>query len=840
VAGLLERDGELAALGARLAAVRRGRGALVLVLGEAGAGKTALVRSFAAGAGVPVLWGACDALSTPRPLGPFLDLELPEVDAATGPRDVVAALARAAGRRDGCVIVLEDLHWADEATLDVVGGLGARIERMPALVVATLRDDELGVHDPLRILLGHLATAPGVARLPLAPLSRDAVAHLADAGAAATAQVDALHRATGGNAFFVTEVLAAGGALEPPPATVQDAVLARVARLDVAGRALAEAVAVVPARAEVWLLERIAPDALPAFAACLAAGVLVGDRDAIAFRHELARRAVERSLAPDRRVALNRAALAALGDGADPARLAHHADAAGDLAALRVHARAAGDRAARLGAHREAADQYAAALRGAATAPPAERAELLALRSYECYLTDRIEDSLAARLDALALHRAAGDAVGAGDTLRWISRLQWFAGRRAEAEEASTAAIAALETAPPGHELALALSNAAQLAMLADDIAAAVAWGTRAIALAEKLDDAETLAHALNNVGSARVLSGDDGGLAQLERSLAIALREDLEEHAARAYTNLSTCAARRRRYADAERWLAAGLGYCAERELPSWSSYMRGWLARVLLERGRMDDAAAEARTVLDAPRTPPISRLTPLVVLGLVRARRGEPGAWKLLDEARDLAAPMGEPQRSLPVAAARAEAAWLAGEPVVVDVDHAEVAVWAWRAGEVAAPTPGIEAVGANAAQAWATLGCPYEAALATADQDTEPALRAAHAALRELGATATAALVARRLRAHGARNVARGPRAATAAHPAGLTPREAEVLDLIAQGLRNADIAARLHVSTRTVDHHVSRTLSKLGVRTRGEAAALAQRERWPRQAAGQET
>jgi DNA-binding CsgD family transcriptional regulator len=865
---LLERDDELAALRAR-----RGGGALVLVLGEAGAGKTALVREFAAGE--PVRWGACEALSTPRPLGPFLDLGLPGLDDDAGARDVLAAV-----RRLGGVVVLEDLHWADEATLDVVRGLGANAPRLRPLVVATLRDDELGAHDPLRVLLGDLATAPGVLRVPLRPLSPAAVEALGGGAA--------LHEATGGNAFFVSEVLAAGGALEPPPATVQDAVLARVARLDPAGRSLVEAAAIVPPRAELWLLERLAPAELPALEACLRSGVLVGEGDAVAFRHELARRAVERTLSPDRRVALHRAALAALLEGrgaaataatasggreagsrgaADPARLAHHAGAAGDTAAVRVHARAAGDRAARLGSHREAASQYSAALHAFDPDAP-ERAGLLEQVAYECYLTDRIDDSLAARVEALALHRAAGDRIAAGDTLRWISRLQWFRGRRAEAEAASTAAIAALEEAPPGRELAMALSNAAQLAMLADEWDGAVAWGERAIELAEQLGDTEILSHALNNVGAARALSGDWGGAELLRRSLALALEADLEEHAARAWTNLSTSAVRRWRYADGERWLREGLDYCASHDLPSWDSYMRGWLARAALDQGRFEEAATEAARVLAAPRTPPISRLMPLVVLGLVRARRGDPGAWSLLDEAAALAEGMREPQRTVPAALARAEARWLAGDAIAAaaeleavadiasDDDAREVAVWTARVGaadEAALAAADAPARGAadeaalaaadaharvadddaavGAAESWDAIGRPYDAALARLDSGDEASLRAAHQALLGLGAAATATVVARRLRREGARGVARGPRAATASHPAGLTPREAEVLELLAEGLRNADIAARLHVSPRTVDHHVSNLLAKLGVRTRTEAAAAANRERW---------
>jgi DNA-binding NarL/FixJ family response regulator len=114
------------------------------------------------------------------------------------------------------------------------------------------------------------------------------------------------------------------------------------------------------------------------------------------------------------------------------------------------------------------------------------------------------------------------------------------------------------------------------------------------------------------------------------------------------------------------------------------------------------------------------------------------------------------------------------------------------------------------------------------MARAFSGDERLLRRAHSELLELGAHAAARLVARRLRERGARGIARGPRPATRANPAGLTTREVEVLWLLAGGLHNNEIAGRLYVSPRTIDSHVSRILHKLGVRTRVEAAAEAAR------------
>src|SRR3954447_10032321 len=427
---LLERGAELDALDMRLAEVREsGRGRMVLIGGEAGIGKTALVRAFCSQrASRQVLAGACDALFTPRPLGPLLDIaedaggEL----AAAGAGEVtaaalVAALQAELLRRRPAVVVLEDLHWADEATLDAVRLLARRIQTIPALVLVTYRDDQLDRVDPVRIVLSEL---PGdaVERLELRPLSPEAVARLAGASGAPAGE---LQRRTRGNTFYVTEVLAAGSAELPD--TVRDLVLGRAARLDPSARRLLEAVAILPPRTEMWLLEAVAGDDVGSIEDCLHSGMLRATKDTIGFRHEIARAAIEETLPPDRRVLLHRRALAALTEGrdrkADPAWFAHHAVAAGDVAAVTRWAPAAGARAAWLGAHREAAAQFARALRYPEALPPGEQVDLLERRSYECYLMGAIPEAIAARREALEEHFRVGDLRREGDARRWLSRL---------------------------------------------------------------------------------------------------------------------------------------------------------------------------------------------------------------------------------------------------------------------------------------------------------------------------------------------------------------------------------------------------------------------------------
>jgi hypothetical protein len=260
--------------------------------------------------------GGCDPLFTPRPLGPLLAVaesvggELEDaVEGRVLPHEVVAALARELQGRVPTVFVLEDLHWADEATLDVFRLLARRIERVPALIVATYRDDELAPAHPLRIVVGELGTGHAIKRLKLAALSPAAVAQLAEPYG-----IDAgeLYRKTAGNPFFVVEVLAAG--VDEMPDTVTDAISARTARLDPSARQLLKAVSVVLPQAELWLLEGLAREAIDGLDECLTSGMLTSVPQGIAFRHELVRVAIEESIALNHRIELHRRALTALTD----------------------------------------------------------------------------------------------------------------------------------------------------------------------------------------------------------------------------------------------------------------------------------------------------------------------------------------------------------------------------------------------------------------------------------------------------------------------------------------------------------------------------------------------
>jgi DNA-binding CsgD family transcriptional regulator/tetratricopeptide (TPR) repeat protein len=837
---LLERAAALSSLGQELeAVVRSRRGHVVLVGGEAGVGKTALLRRFRdeLGDGIRVLWGACAPLFTPRPLGPLLDVAerlggaLAEAAAGdTPPPEVAAAVADELRARTPTVFVLEDVHWADEATLDVLRLLARRVDTMPALVLASFRDDELDRDHPLRRVLGELATSGAASRLKVGRLSPAAVAELAEPY---DVDVDELYETTGGNPFFVVEALAAGD--DEIPDTVRDAVLSRAARLGSPATRLLEAVAICPSGAELWLLEALAGDAIDRLDDCLASGMLDADATDISFRHELARLAVEEAIGPRRKVALHRKALAALTAPAvgapDPARLAHHAEAAGDGAAVLRFAREAGHRAEARGAHREAAAQYARALRFGTGLTTAERAELLERRSRAAYLTDQSGEAIAALEDAVALRQELRDTLAEGDDLRRLGEILWCPGRTREARRRASEAVDLLETLPPGRELALAYGVLASRYAAADRFEEALAWGTCALDLAERLGDGQIRVHSLATIGACEL---DGGGFAKLEQSLALAQATGLAEEAARVFVILAGAAVERRLHDAAERYLSEGLAWCGDRGFELFRMYLLAYRGRSWLDQGRWTEAADAAAAVLRLRRTSATPGIVALTTLGLVRTRRGDPGRHELLDDAWRLAEPTGELARLAPVAAARAEAAWLDGDlDGVADATEsalalavqrrsarrvAELAAWRRRAG-LETPLPAWAA-----AEPWAA--CPYEEALALADEDAEAPLRRALDELQRAGAQPATTIVTRRLRELGARGVPRGPRRRTRENPFGLTSRQLEVLALLADGRRNAEIADRLVLSERTVDHHVGAILRKLEARTRGEAGATA--------------
>jgi DNA-binding CsgD family transcriptional regulator len=854
---LLERNQHLSDLAKWLPSAAGGEGCIVLVGGEAGIGKTALLQEFCEQTpNAKILWGACDALFTPRPLAPLHDI-------ARQTQGALLAALQSGASRDAIfnsaldlleqelqqIVVFEDMHWADEATLDLLKFLGRRIQRTHTALVVTYRDDEVGLRHPLRFVIGDLPRAR-MHRITLSPLSETAVAQLAKQAARSSR---GLHSATGGNPLFVTEVLAMDD--DTVPDTVRDAVLGRLLRLGPQARDIAEFVCVVPGKTESWLLDQAVKPDESEIESCLSIG-MVRDKDgALGFRHELVRRALHDSLSQARLQGLHARVLSILSrkPSASVARLAHHATGASDAELVLRYAPIAAAQAASVGAHREAASHYTGALEYAGSLPPEQRANLQEQLSFECYLTGQHERAIKVQLSALDVWRALAERRKEGNALRSLNRLSWHAGDTAAATRYDVDAIAILESLGPSPELAMAFCERAELLMEAHEENAAIEWSQRALALAQSWADSEILSHALCIIGTARLIGGDAGGWVDLKESLRLALTATLAERGAETYANLGAMAVSRREYESAASYLRDGLTHCEERDMDSYWLYMLAYRARMRFEQSDWTGACEDAESVLRHPRTTSVSRIPALRILGSVRVRRGDPDADSPLEEARTLGGPTPELQRVGTLAAIHAEAAWLSGDidGILREVQPAydlvcrrrdprmkgELAAWLWRVGALKEhpadiPEPyALEISGdwRGAAEAWQMLGCPYEQANMLAWYGSAIEQREALTIFERIGAAPSALGVRKKMRAGGVRGLPRGARSSTQRNPHRLTKREAAVLGLLSEGLGNSAIAKRLFVSKKTIDHHVSAILAKLGVASRAEAVAAASRQ-----------
>ena len=846
---LLEREGALAALADAAGAAARGRGGVVVVTGDPGMGKTALVSRFLSElpASTRALLGTCDDLGVPRPLGPLQDLVgevRPELrDALTGEAgpDAVPRLVLEELAEGPTVLVLEDVHWADAATIDCVTVVGRRISQVPALLVLTFRDGEVPAGHPLRAAVGALR-AEDVQWIELQPLSLSAVAVLSGDEAA-----DAVLEATGGNAFYVTELAASEDRHAVPP-SVAHAVLGRAAKLADDSRELLELVSVVPNRAPAALLDALRPGWVDVAEEPERRGLLEIDARAVRFRHELARHAVRDRLSAAARRKLHAEVLDhLLQTGADPADIVHHAEHAGEEEVVAASALDAARKARALGANAEAYAHFARAAEVAGHHPLPVRAAIFEELAMAAYVAGHNDAALPAIRHAAALYADAGDEEAVGRCAQQRSRLHWYAGDGDAALNAAEDAIVTLEAAGSTLELGRAYGALAQLEGLRGDPAAGRRYAQRALDLTDAHDDDAAKVHAEITLATADAALSPDGsgGFEALHRRASEA---GAHHEATRALGNLAWSLATWVRPQESAAAIRRSIAYAQEHEVFALIPYARGLEAWLQLRAGDWDAADVLAEQVATA-KGPSIATLYGRTVLAERAVRRGDEDAQDRLKIVRDEAEATGELQRIVPVIEMATEYALLSGsEPPVTRlqalVDGARdrpfdqytqrIAAMAATAGlEVEAhdegPPEAFAAVARRdwltAATAFAQVGWRYDQALALSHTTDEATLGQALTLARELGAAPLTARVQRRLKELGLRAPS-APRRSTQANPAGLTTRQLEVVRLLVEGRTNSEIAERLVVSPRTAEHHVAAVLGKLGAATRHEAAARA--------------
>jgi DNA-binding CsgD family transcriptional regulator/tetratricopeptide (TPR) repeat protein len=860
---LLEREAELAAFQRAIDGAKAGRGSVVAVTGEAGIGKTTVIRAFRERlpASVRVLVGACDDLLAPPVLGPLVeavrgtDGPLAQAIALRGGEDVLVAAVEELISNSPTVLIVEDVHWADDATIDLLRYLVRRLDRLPTVLVISVRDGEVRPGDRLEQLLATIATTPASQRLALQPLSPAAVDQLANDAGREAGDLDLL---TGGNPFYLTEVLAG-----PPgvvPTTVADTVLARVHHLPLEVQRALEQLSVIPTVIELPLAEALLGAQFESLAEAERLGMIQIGENTLTFRHELARRAIEGSMPALRRRACNRAIIEVLRVWAptDLSRIVHHAVLGADSETVVANAPTAARAAADGGSHRQALTLYGAALRWADRLAPLERARVLDEYAWELYNAHRFDAAVAAGRDAVERFAELGEPVALGEALLRLSRHIYMTGQTDDAEQAVSWAVDVLEPAGSAAALAHALTQLGSLQALTGRSKSALLTLERAERLAEEAGRRDLLALALNYHGVASCDLEGEAGLHHLQRSLVLSLSAGAHEYAARAYTNLGELLYRFGHYDELSRCIDDGLTFTRERGFWSHAYNLELHRCLVLVRQTRWDEAQSALGRLVDAVDEPGMLYVYSVPPLARLLARRGQPLAEGLLTAAWERAVRQKSVLGIAYAGIAYVEWAWLTGRsdglaPVVTGVVEATQARGAAplraeflrymartgypeisepvvdRAAWLGGPEPwaaGLRGDWRAAATAWHELGDRYEEALELAAADTIEPMVEALSILDELDARPAAAIVRARLKALGMTKVPRGPLAVTRANLAGLTERQLDVLSLLADDMTNAEIAQRLVISVRTVDHHVSAILSKLSVRTRREAVLFA--------------
>jgi len=852
---LVERAGFLTILQSHFNDVAKGEGHAVFVSGEAGIGKTSLVRAFCKELTdeCNIYQGTCDALFTPRPLAPLYDILLQmheDVPAISGQIEDRAAFFTQffhdlKNMRGITMLIIEDIHWADEATLDFIKFLARRITQLRCVFILTYRDNEIHSRHPLRNVLGQLQSG-SFTRIQLPPFSRDAVDRLAKEKGYNGEDVYSI---SGGNPFYVNEILA--GYSAGIPDNIKDSILSVYNRLDEKTKHIWQVLSVMPTAFDLRSLEKLEPNFIEAIESCLETKILIVDKGSIFFKHELYRRTVESSLSPLLRVALHKKILGLLLESFEENRkieqIIHHAKNANEYDLVVRYAPVAARQAASVGSHIEATKLYLSAIEYYQGNDEDLLIQFYEAYAYECYLTNQIREAIIYSGKALNIWKKKNHTEKIGNCMRFLSRLWWFDGNRKQAESFGGQAIQALDSLPTSRAKAMAYSNMSQLKMLSDQVEDCMFWGEKAISMAKELNDDEILCHALNNVGDVqiRIFSTRKQGIELLQESLNIALKNSYHEHAARAYTNLGHNGMLIKDYALAKKAFDEGIQYCEERNLDSWTMYMLASLARVHFETGSWNDALKIAEDLLKGDYLPPPAKIFALVVVGSIRTRRGEADAYPLLNEAKSKAMQTMELQRIVPALSALLEYEWIKGtrcieEEVINNTismmnqmgnlyENSEFAFWLKKARNQELPLQEVyEGYKLDnlknvhrAATTWQNAGCPYEEGLALFEGD-EDDKRKAISIIHKLGALAVYEKLKFEMRSSGIKSIPRGLRKSTQENPALLTDRELEVLQLLNEGMQNKEIAARLFISAKTVDHHISAILFKLDVNSRTKA------------------
>ncbi len=850
----VEREGQLTSLQGVISGSAE-EGHVVLLSGEAGHGKTSLLNVFVDGLDhrFTILSAACEPVGIPAPFAPLYDVldQLP-VNLVTDIRSGAGRPAIYAGvlevlKNDRAVLVIEDVHWADEATLGLVRYLGRRIGPTGSILIVTYRSEEVDLTPPLRLVIADLG--PAALRIDLPALSLEGVNAMTRGLDLDPAQV---HAATLGNPFFVDEVVRHPELRVPP--TVQNAVLANAAQLSEEARELLYMVALSPDGLDLDLLISSDPDAEAYVDTALRRLLLATTRYRVACRHDLIRESLIQAMPPLLARTLHRHLLEDLegraADSVDTARLAYHSVGAGDAAKAIGYSLRAAEDARALGAHRQAAFHYSNALAFDEAMDSETMDRVLLEAAMEHCVINAFETAaeLAARRIDLATDRVAMARARA-----WLS---YFLSRLNDLEGCGREALVAIEvlgSKPESEELAVGLAVIAWRELVEGRYDEAIRHGDEAVAVAQAVQLSQIEVHAAVTAGTARFLLHDPVGRGQVEAAVRLGLEQNLGEFAARAMNNLGLLSLWRGRPVQALEDFERLVEFTQARELDAWYIAAIATRATLSVMHGRWDQADLDLEMVMGQG-TCRQTEIETLNTAAILRARRGDPGAGDLVEEALSSVAGFDDHEATLTACALAMEGAWIGLIPLeeaeyryramlrspVLPTDNSGRGVlgyWASRLsleppeGHIPGPA-GMEWDGrvAEASQSWKERGYPIEAAVTRA-MLPDANLEEVFSGLSRLGADGVIRGLRRELQRGGVARIPRGQRQATRQNPSGLTDRQAEVLSLMVSGLSNAAIAEELFISEKTASHHVSAVLAKLNVSSRLQAVALVNSGGW---------
>ncbi|MGH3651164.1 MAG: ATP-binding protein, partial [Acidimicrobiia bacterium] len=750
-------------------------------------------------------------------------------------------------KNDRIVLAIEDVHWADEATLGLIRYLGRRIGATNSTLIVTFRSEELALNPPLRLVVADLG--PAASRIELPPLSLAGVEEMTRGGSVDPVRV---YELTEGNPFFVEEVLRHPDRDLPP--TIQNVILTNVQRLPEVGLELLYTVALSPDGLPLASVPEFAPSADDLLDSAVERRLLQIESGHVVCRHELVRKSLSEGMPAGTRVRLHRRLLdyheLVTTDAPDIARLAYHSLGAGEADKAVVYSLRAADDASRAGAHRQAAFHYANAMELGSSLDEQTLHAALLEAAKEHNAINEFEMATTYSRRRLDLTRSSEEIARAR---AWVA---FFEARRNDLVATRTeakAAIAVLRDLPATEELALALSVLGWVELVEGHLDQARATGEEAAALAATLGCTSVEVYATTHLGTARWMLGDQEGFSVVEGAARLGIDTDAGEFAAKALNNLGIMSMWAGHLDEARGWFQECQRYSTSHELDAWYIAATTTLAHIDVITGRWDDADRELEMVADQ-KTCLQTEIEALQISAILRMRRGDPGAVDKAEEVLRRLEGFDDVEAQLDGCAMVMECAWiglLPAEDVIRryeslrlspglgnhEAGHAQLAFWAHRLGleppegEITGAA-GLELEGrANEASSrWQKRGFPIEAAITRA-MTPDPDLDEVFAELEALGAEGVARGLRRELQRRGVTHIPRGERASTRNNPAGLTAREMQVLGLIVSGLSNAAIAESLFISEKTASHHVSSILSKLNVASRTQAAAVAVANGW---------